>query len=200
MNAYGPQDWPIDANKVVFDHASVDVNYIVSIDLKLSAANLDNEKPANIYGLTDGAAFGNAGSEIPAVYLRAGSLDLEVCNYVNGERICTGLEDKIEADVWFNLKIEQSCWVIWPQWFCFASVLLNGNFQFFLDVGETETWNNVEGIIGNTYDQEDIIAALGRYRHFYLNHSDDPNDLSFTVDVADLNRENAVNFVSTGDE
>ena len=68
MNAYGPQDWPIEANKIVFDHATVDGwYYIVSIDLKLSPDNLDNASKANIYGLTDGAPFGDPGSEFPAV-------------------------------------------------------------------------------------------------------------------------------------
>ena len=200
MNAYGPQDWPIEANKLVFEHATVDINYILSIDLKLSADNLDNDKPANIYGLTNGAAFDGPGSKIPAVYLRAGSLDLEVCTYLDGERTCLELPDKIEADVWFNLKVEHFCWFleIFPTR-CYLSVLLNENLQFFWYNSTPETWYDVEGIIGNTYDQEDIIAATGRYRHFYLDQSEDGTDLSFAVSDPPTH-EDAANVDSTADE
>ena len=204
MNAYGPQDWPIVANKVVFDHATVDGwYYIVSIDLKLSPDNLDNASKANIYGLTDGAPFGDPGSEFPAVYLLPESLDLEVCTYLDGARTCIELPDKIEADVWFNLKVEQNCFIIlimgFPYEYCYITVLLNEETQFFWFNSTPETWNNVEGIIGNTYDQENIIAATGRYRHFDLHHSDDGKDLSFAVSDPPTH-EDAVNVESTADK
>ena len=194
MNAYGPSFRYINRppNHVVFEHATVHRFYQVNIDLKLEENT--NTDLSNIYGLTDGAAYDSIGSQIPAVYLEPESMQLRICQFLDGASVCENLaEDAISANTWFNLKIEQNCWF----GLCFINVLLDDVYQdvFYWINYSPATFYDVSGIIGNTYDQDNIVAASGQYANFYLDQSEDGSDISFVVTDAPT-EEGASNYVA----
>ena len=181
MNAYGPSFRYITPNHIVFEHETVHRFYQVNIDLNLDD-NTDNDVRANIYGLTNGAEYPDIGSQIPAVYIQPNSMTLEVCTYLDGAERCTELDaDAISANVWFNLKVEQFCWGLFPWPICWVSVLIDGESQFYWYNDSPQTFTDVSGVIGNTYGRDDIVAASGKYANFYLDQSEDGTGIDFVV-------------------
>ena len=167
LSAYGPSFYHIKANDIVFEHATVHKWFAVNIDLKLDDNTLNTET-ANIYGLmTEGSTYPNVGSQIPAVFIKPSSMDLEVCMYLNGESVCEDLYTAA-ANTWFNLKIEQTCWIE-----CFVTAYVNDALVFYWWNGTPETFYDVDGVIGNTYKQDDFVAASGEYYDFTLNQYED---------------------------
>ena len=196
MNAYGPSFRYITPNHVVFEHETFYWWYTVNIDLKLD--DIIYEERANIFGLTNGAAFDGIGSQIPAVYIQPTEegqegLSLEICTFIDGASYCGDLDDNVAADEWFNLRVEQNCWFLEEFW-CYIFVLVNGESQFFMWNDDVQTFNDVAGIIGNTYGQDDISAASGKYANFKLDQCEDLDDCLITFSNQDQpTHEDAVN-------
>ena len=127
-----------------------------------------NDERANIYGLmVEDSVFENAGSQIPAVFIKPNSMDLEVCMYLDGENECEDLFTAT-ANTWFNLVIEQTCWID-----CYVTAYVDDVFVFYWYNGTPETFYNVDGVIGNTYKQDNIVAASGKYYDFTLDQFED---------------------------
>jgi len=179
MNAYGPIFHDITANHVVFEHATVHKWFQVNIDLKLDDNALNDEK-SNIYGLTDGSIYPNIGSQIPAVYLNANSMILRVCTFLDDAELCRDLDDPVAIDTWFNLKVEQTCWLDTDLW-CYISVLVDNDPKFYWYNDSPATFYDVDGVIGNTYGQPDIVAASGEYMNFNLDQSEDGTGFTFAT-------------------
>jgi len=191
LNAYGPSFHHITPNHIVFQHATVHKYFQVNIDLKLDD-NTANDERSNIYGLTvEDSTFENVGSQIPAVFLEPNSMVLQVCMFFDGANNCQSL-DPVDADVWFNLKVEQNCW-FGIQEYCYIFVGIDGDFSKFYWYNSTpETFYDVDGVIGNTYGQADIVAASGKYMNFNLDQSEDGTGVSFAVTAEPTNAD-AVN-------
>ena len=193
MNAYGPSFRYINkpANHVVFEHKTVHWFYTVNIDLKLDGITPENK--ANIFGLTDGAAYNGIGSQIPAVYTIPGDegLGLQICTFIDGASYCNALDEDVTAGEWFNLKVEQRCW--WDlngDFWCYIFVLVDNELEFFMWNDTPTTFYNVAGIVGNTYGQDDIAAASGKYANFNLdqcevNDADDIDNCNVPFSIAD---------------
>ena len=182
MNAYGPSFHHITPNNVVFQHATVHKWFQVNIDLKLDD-NSANPDRSNIYGLmTEGSIYPNIGSQIPAVFLEAESMEVQVCMFLDGANTCSSLLVEVTADVWFNLKVEQNCWIdLNGDFWCYVTVLKDDVIQFYWYNATPETFYNVEGVIGNTYDQPGIVAASGKYKNFNLDQSEDGSGITWAV-------------------
>ena len=173
MNAYGPSFYHIEPNHIVFQHATVHKWYQVSIDLKLED-HTGNDKRANIYGLmTEGSTFPNIGSLIPAVFIW-GTNNMEVCLFLDGSEACVALP-AYTPEEWFNITVEQYCWIN-----CYVIVWIDATIQFWWNIN-AETFYNVEGVIGNTYKQEDIVAASGLYKNFNFDQSEDGTGITWLV-------------------
>ena len=167
INAYGPSFQAITANHVVFEHATVHKWFRVNIDLNL-ADNTANPEISNIYGLmVDGSVYENIGSMVPAVFMKAGTMELEVCMFLNGANLCEDLHTAT-ADTWFNLKIEQTCWIE-----CIVTAYIDDVLVFYWWNKSPETFYDVNGVIGNTYNQDDIVPASGKYYDFTLDQYED---------------------------
>ena len=177
----------------MFQHATVHKYFQVNIDLKLDD-NTANDDRANIYGLmVEDSIFENIGSQIPAVFLEPNSMVLQVCMFFDGANNCETL-NAVDADVWFNLKVEQNCWgpdLNGDLW-CYVHVLINDVYQFFWYNSSPATFYDVDGVIGNTYEQANIVAASGKYKNFYLDQSEDGTGVSFAVTAEPTNAD-AVN-------
>ena len=184
INAYGPSFQAITSNHVVFEYATVHKWFQVNIDLKLDDHSLspDADKRANIYGLmTEGATYPNIGSMIPAVFIQPNSKQLEVCLYLDGAEFCSDLLEEYTPDEWFTLTVEQFCWLD----NCYVIVYKEFVIQFWWNT-TPETFYNVDGVIGNTYKQSDIVAASGLYKDFNLDQSEDGSGITFlTADEPD---------------
>ena len=177
MNAYGPIFHYITANHVVFEHATVHRWFQVNIDLKLD--DNANDERSNIYGLmTADAIYPNIGSQIPAVYLNPNSMILQVCAFLDGGELCKDLDEAVPADEWFNLKVEQTCWLDTDLW-CYITVLVDNDPKFYWWNDSPATFYDVDGVIGNTYGQPDIVAASGKYMNFNLDQSEDGTGFTF---------------------
>ena len=187
MNAYGPSFHYITANHVVFEHATVHKWFQVTIDLKLDD-NAANDDRSNIYGLmVEDAVFNNIGSQVPAVFLEPNSMVLQVCMYFAGANNCETLT-AVDADEWFTLIVEQNCWVdINANFWCYVHVLIDDAVQFFWYNSSPETFYNVDGVIGNTYDQANIVAASGKYKNFNLDQSEDGSGITWAVSAEPTN-------------
>ena len=173
INAYGPIFQPITANHVVFEHATVHKWFQVNIDLKLEDHST-NDKRANVYGLmTEGATYPNIGSMIPAVFIEPESNLLEVCLFLDGEENCANFLQAYTPDEWFNLTVEQFCWGT-----CYVIVYQGDTIQFWWNTAG-ETFYDVDGVIGNTYNREDIVVASGLYKDFTLDQSEDGSGIDF---------------------
>ena len=173
INAYGPSFQAITANHVVFEHATVHKWFQVNIDLKLEDHSANPER-ANIYGLmTEGATYPNIGSMIPAVFIKPNSKQLEVCLFLDGGENCVDLLDEYTEDEWFNLTVEQYCWVN-----CYVVVYKDDTIQFWWNT-VAETFYDVAGVIGNTYNQDEFVAAAGLYKDFTLDQSEDGSGITF---------------------
>jgi hypothetical protein len=181
LNAYGPSFEHIKANHVVFQHATVHKYFQVNIDLKLDD-NTANTERSNIYGLmTENGVYPNIGSQIPAVFLKSGSMTLEVCMFFDATQNCVDITT-ITADTWFNLKVEQNCWNSGTE-YCYISVLIDDVLAFFWYNSSPEIFYDVSGVIGNTYKQPDIVAASGKYMNFNLEQTNDGSDGSVTFQI-----------------
>ena len=190
LNAYGPSFQDITANHVVFEHAAVYSWFQVNIDLNL-ADNTGNANRSNIYGLmVEGSTFENIGSMVPAVFIKPNSMDLEVCMFLDGANICEDLTTAT-ADTWFNLRIEQTCW-----FYCFVTAYVDETLVFFWWNISPEIFYNVDGVIGNTYNQTDIVAASGKYYDFTLDQSEDGTGLDWLT-TQDHDETAAANYVAS---
>ena len=190
LSAYGPSFQDIIANNVIFEHATVHKWFQVNIDLNLHT-NLLNEKRSNIYGLmVKDSTFPDIGSQIPAVFIQPESMTLEVCMFLDGEIFCEDLFTAT-ADTWFNLKIEQTCWIE-----CFVTAYVDDTLVFYWWNSSPKTFYNVDGVIGNTYDQEDIVAASGKYYDFTLTQSEDGTGLTWLT-TSDHDTNGAANYVAS---
>ena len=172
MNAYGPSFWNITPNKVVFQNAVVHHWFDLQIDLKLAENELTTD--ANVFGVqVKDEPYGNVGSQIPALFLEAGSMRLKVCMQVDNDTECEFLTDAVTADQWFSLWFEQWCWFDddGEDWCVFHVLKHVGDEwvnQFFWWNTNPMTFENVEGIIGNTYGDENFSVAVGDYKNFRL--------------------------------
>ena len=174
LSAYGPSFYHIEANHVVFQHATVHKWFQVNIDLKL-ADNTANPNKANVYGLmTEGSTYPNIGSMIPAIFIEPNSNMLEVCLFLDGSENCRLFDDAYTPDEWFNLTVERYCWIE----NCYVIVWLNNTIQFWWNVATPETFYDVEGVIGNTYKQV-FVAATGLYKNFNLDQSEDGSGITW---------------------
>ena len=190
LNAYGPSFQDITANHVVFEHAAVYSWFQVNIDLNL-ADNTGNANRSNIYGLmVEGSTFENIGSMVPAVFIKPNSMDLEVCMFLDGANICEDLTTAT-ADTWFNLRIEQTCW-----FYCFVTAYVDETLVFFWWNISPEIFYNVDGVIGNNYNQTDIVAASGKYYDFTLDQSEDGTGLDWLT-TQDHDKTAAANYVAS---
>ena len=193
MNAYGPSFRHITPDHTVFENKTVHKWFSVNIDLNLDD-NTANEDRANIFALTDGTEYPNIGSQIPAVYLLPESMTLQVCMFMDGEEsLCTEAGDAPIGE-WFNLRVEQYCWLPWSD-FCYVFIYVEETEIFFWWNDTPATFYNVEGVLGETYGRDDIVAASGKYAHFTLDQCEDVDD---NCDVDFLTQtqpthENAVN-------
>ena len=189
LNFYGPSFQPITANHVVFEHATVHQWFQVNIDLNL-ADNTHTDR-SNIYGImVKDSIWPNIGSQIPAVFIQPESMQLEVCMFLDGGNLCKEI-NIATADTWFNLWIEQTCWIE-----CQVSVYVDGILRFYWLNSSPETFYDVKGVIGNTYNQEDIVAASGKYYDFTLDQSEDGTDLTWLT-TADHDSTGAANYVAS---
>ena len=179
MNIYGPQFNTITPNHVVFKHATVFKDFQVNIDFKLDN-NSANDKRANLYGLmAEASIFPEDGSQVPAVFIRPESMMLEACMFLNGADTCLSFNEEVNPDQWYNLVVEQRCY-LWS--ICFVHVILDDDTQFYWIWNDTpEVYFNVDGIIGNTYNQTDIVAASGSYKNFNLITYEDASAMEFAV-------------------
>ena len=190
MNAYGPSFYYITANHVVFEHGTVHRWFQINIDLKLDD-NTANDDRSNIYGLmVEGSTYENIGSMVPAVFMKPNSMDLQVCMFLNGANVCEDLSTAV-ADTWFNLKIEQTCWIT-----CYVTAYVDDVQVFFWWNGSPETFYNVDGVIGNTYNQDNIVAASGKYYDFTLDQFEDGSDSDIWLTTADHDQTAAANYVA----
>jgi hypothetical protein len=191
MNLYGPTFFDITANKVVFEHAVVHRWFDLRIDLKLNENFLFDK--ANIFGVTvAGEPYENAGSQIPALFLEPESMNLEVCMAINGANECGTLAEPITANEWTSLAFEQWCWFDSPwnlDWCSFHVFKLDKNedgteewIQQLWWWNTGTTFENVEGVIGNTYG-ENFAVASGEYNNFRLDQYE-TRDASFLVDIS----------------
>ena len=182
MNAYGPSFHHLTQNKLVFEYATVYPSFAVYIDLKLDDHSTVDER-SNVYGLM--AAAGSVDpyeeSQIPAVYIQPNSNILEICvspgiPYSDIFDSCfTGIT--FTPNEWFTLAFGSFCWDE-----CYLVVQKDYEVKAYWILNSwNQTWYDVSGIIGNTYNQSDIIAATGEYMNFYLDSEEDQNDLSFFV-------------------
>ena len=182
MNAYGPSFFEIVPNKLAIRKATIPggdwhKRFTVNIDLKLNENTSD--KKANIFGVTDVSTYPIIGT-LPAVFLQPNSKLLEVCFYLNGANQCKKLDNEVLVNEWFNLKIQQKCDPIFPAGLdCKFSVKVRDVVEWVEQNTKPSEFINVNGIIGNTYSQDDIIAASGYYSHFELDTSEDGTNLVF---------------------
>ena len=180
MNAYGPIFYNIKPNHVVFQPVTVHKWFQVNIDLKLHDNTLNDDR-ANIYGvMTENSMYPNIGSQIPAVFIQPNSMILEICMFLNEAEFCGTLEEPVDADKWFNLKVEQTCW-LYTDLYCYIVVLIDNLIQFYLYNDSPTTFYDVVGVIGNTYGQPDIVVASGKYKNFNLNQSEDGTGFAFEI-------------------
>ena len=120
------------------------------------------------------------GSRIPAVFLYPQSTRLFVCSALNDNgNVCWSSKEDMPTDTWFNLKVMQ-VWnsdtssVCWPTY----------TYKIFIDDVEMKTtknkspmtFENVDGIIGNTYEPDrNYLTSVGRYRNFEFDSQKTPH-------------------------
>ena len=183
MNAYGPSFHHLTQNKPVFEYATVHPNFIVAIDLKLDDHSTVDER-SNVYGLMEaGSVYPNEGSQIPAVFIRPNSNIFEICvspGIPNSDKleICLTPGIAFTPNEWFTLAFGSFC-----SDECSLAVQKDDEVEgpYWINNSWNQTWYDVSGIIGNTYNWSDLIAATGEYMNFYLDSEEDQNDLSFFV-------------------
>ena len=202
MNAYGPSFWNITPNKVVFENAVVHHWFELQIDLKLAENELTTE--ANVFGVqVKDEPYENVGSQIPALFLEAGSMNLKVCMQVDNATECRVLDDAITANEWFTLWFEQWCWFdeAGEDW-CVFYVVKDWEVQWFWWNENPMTFENVEGIIGNTYGDQDFSVAVGEYKNFrldqYETRSAPSDNLNALIDAANIDQTAAANAQGLG--
>jgi len=168
MNLYGPICFNITPNSVVFQHAVVHRWFELRIDLYLNNNTLDSE--ANIFGVqVKNEPYKSIGSQIPALFLQPSSMDLKVCMQVDGETLCKSFDDPITPNKWVFLWFEQWCWFEDEDYTCSFYVVKDLTVQWYWSNAKPITFTKVEGVIGNTYGDEKIAVASGKYKNFKLN-------------------------------
>ena len=168
MNAYGPIHFgpiiALEPNKVEYEDISLYKFWEIDVSIRLDA---QLEEKSNIYGLmVDGSTYPNPESQIPAIFVKPNSMELEICMKVGEETLCEDLKE-VTVGEWFNLWIEQWCW---SEDQCGVYFFLNNEFRYRYTLpGAPVTYNDVDFIIGNTYGQPDIVAASGVYVDLLFN-------------------------------
>ena len=203
MNAYGPSFWNITPNKVVFQNAVVHHWFDLQIDLKLANNVLATQ--ANVFGVTvKGEPYENVGSQIPALFLQPNSMNLEVCMQVDNDTVCESSAVAVTPDEWFSLWFEQWCWVDldgedWCSFYVLKTIDgLDGWEVLWYWWNETPiTFENVEGVIGNTYGDQNFAVAVGDYKNFrldqYETRSAPSANLNALIDAANIDQTAAAN-------
>ena len=197
MNAYGPIFRTIEPDEIVFRHETVYPMFEINIDLKLEE-NTSDEKQ-NVFGFAvENSTYPNVDSQIPAVYLTPDN-ELQICMQIDGATVCE-LTSQITVDTWFNLWIEQWCWVDENNsnisW-CTVYTMINDNVEWFWYNRTPMTYRNVDGIVGNTYGGE-FQSASGYGKKFVLYSHESrvtPSDkLNAVIDASNIDIVQAVNY------
>ena len=178
MNVYGPSFSRIHANRKLGLIPELLPNFIISFDVFLYDTLY--EQKANIIGFSQsGSNYPEFGSQVPAVFIDKLTQHLSLC-MASGLGTECQISDTFDLATvyheWFNLKIEHRCWGE----NCYLFGIVNGDVVKVFATS-SGTFNDVEIIFGNTYDQEDIIPARGGYENFKWSAGLDSDDLQFTV-------------------
>ena len=188
MNAYGPSFFEIVANKPALRYATIPhgdwhKHFTGKINLKLHD-NTGNPELANIFGVTDGTEYPGAGSQLPALFIQPNSMLLKACMAFDTETKCLPFSKAVEADTWFWVRFEQNKWEDGNTYF--YALLCdekneNCDYQGKIQNFTPQDFTGVKPYIGNTYEQDDIVAASGEYFDFELWSSELISDLTYSL-------------------
>ena len=190
MNAFGPSFYHFKNDKTIYEHLN---GYIgaVNIDLKLNDHSAFDER-SNIYGLMEaGSVYPNVGSQMPAVFIQPNTNLLEFCTYLNGSQQCLIPGITFDANEWFNIRIINFCWDK-----CYFVLAKDGEVEFYwinTTYNQTMIAHDVSGVIGNTYNQVDIVAASGEYKNFEVFIDSYENEAFFETELDESGAENFQN-------
>ena len=173
MNAYGPSFHYITPNHVVFENVVVHRYFDLQIDLKLNQ-NTETVSKSNVFGVqVKGEPYENVGSQIPALFLQPNGMTLEVCMQFENANLCEDLAAEVPADEWFSLYFEQWCWLgEGCSFYVLREVDGAWTIQWYWWNDSPMTFENVQGVIGNTYGDEEFPVANGKYKNFQLNQEE----------------------------
>ena len=186
---FGPTPTPVldglNGNEIVHSDVTVHPIYSVSIDLNLEQN--PHRAWSNVLGFQKDGVIPDhnkgvfpQGSRIPAVFLYPQSTRLYVCSALNDNgNVCWSSKEDMPTDTWFNLKVMQV-------WNSDTSSVCRPTYTYKILINDVEmkstenkspmTFENVDGIIGNTYEPDrNYLTAVGRYRNFEFDSQKTPH-------------------------
>ena len=104
------------------------------------------------------------GSRVPAVWLRPNSNALHVCMSLNGDGNSCWTSPEMPVDTWFKLNIRQ-IFDQDDQQYSFQ-ILINDELKRSVTNRQAMTFEAVNGILGNSYQERDYPTAVGQFKDF----------------------------------
>ena len=109
------------------------------------------------------------GSRVPAVWLRPNSNALHVCMSLNGDGNSCWNSPEMPVDTWFKLNIRQ-IFDQDDQQYLFQ-ILIDDELERSVTNRQAMTFEAVNGILGNSYQERDYPTAVGQFKDFNFKSS-----------------------------
>ena len=143
----------------------------LSIDLKLFMRPENRNKEKNIFGLKVSGTNGyflDPGSRLPSLFIKKGLNYIRLYaslitsssySFVYGEQ--GNGPDSIAKGKWYTLKLSQV-----DGWYMMK---VNDKIVHIKSNTKSQTWDNVELVMGDTYGKPNFAPAVGQYKNFEIN-------------------------------